>query len=72
MYLNVTLAVTLSNITVVCLKCQWFQRIGFATVVNNQTQSTASLLINKNLFQCISINQSTVLGYQIYIVYGDL
>ena len=41
MYLNVTLAVTLSNITVVFFNCQWFQRIGFATVVKNQTQSAA-------------------------------
>ena len=41
MYLNVTLAVTLSIITIVCFNCQWFQRIGFATVVKYQTQSAA-------------------------------
>ena len=39
MYLNVTLAVTLSSITSLFFNCQWFQIVGFATVVKNQTQS---------------------------------
>ena len=41
MYLNVILAVTLSNITVVCFNCHWFQRIGFATAVKSRAQSPA-------------------------------
>ena len=49
MYLKVTIAVTLSNITVVCFNFQWFQRIGFATVVKTQAQSAARPS-NQNLF----------------------
>ena len=43
MYLNITLAVKLGNITKVFFNYQWFQRIGFAAVLKSKAQSAARL-----------------------------